>query len=84
MLIRVLYYDNTYDMVKPWLLKKLIEHNYIQAFYRRTGWVYIGRDSIRGMGGYYDGAERRHKENLWPYEEVYLYFALLGSIQRRI
>ncbi|MGA1824189.1 MAG: GSU3473 family protein [bacterium] len=84
MLIRVLYYDNTYDMVKPWLLEKLIKHNYIQAFYRNREWVYIGRDRIRGMGGAHSGVERRKKENNWSYEGIYLYFALLGSIQSRL
>lgn len=83
MLIRVLYYDNKYDMVKPWLLEKLIESNYIQAFYRKTGWTYIGRDKIRGRGGHYNGPERRHKESFLPYIGAYVYFALVVSIQRR-
>ena len=85
MLIRVLYYDNKYDMVKPWVLDKLIELNYIQAFYRKTGWTYIGRDKTRGRGGgNYNGPERRRKENFLPYIGVSVYLALVVAIQRRL
>ncbi|MEW5800943.1 MAG: GSU3473 family protein [bacterium] len=63
MLIRVRFSDDRYNMVKPWILDKLIEDQCLKAFLRRDGWVFPGKDKIRGMGGgCYQGRERRKKE----------------------
>ncbi len=50
MMVRILYHDGRYDMVKRWTLEKLIEQNKIQGFRRANGWVRIGRDEVRGPG----------------------------------
>ncbi|WP_432822324.1 GSU3473 family protein [Trichloromonas sp.] len=46
-MIRVLYHDGRYDMVKRWTLEMLIEQNRIQGFRRANGWVRIGKDKLR-------------------------------------
>lgn len=60
MFIRVIYPNNKYDMVKDFILDKLIISGKITKFYRSSGWVTIGQDPIRGMGGNYRGPERRN------------------------
>ncbi len=62
MLIRVVYPNNKYDMVKDYVLNELIASGKIKSFYRSSGWAVVGRDRIRGEGGLYGGPERR-KEN---------------------
>lgn len=59
MLIRVLYKNNTYDMVKHTSLDHLIELRKIKKFLRAEGWAEIGIHRIRGMGGVNKGPERR-------------------------
>jgi hypothetical protein len=59
MLIRVIYQDDTYDMVKPLLLDMLISENKIKKFRRSEGWAAVGIDRMRGIGGYHDGYEKR-------------------------
>ncbi len=59
MLIRVMYKDNKYDMVKPFSLDKLIMSGRIKKFLRSEGWATIGVDPIRGHSGSYEGQERR-------------------------
>jgi len=59
-LIRVLHTDGYYDYVKPQLLDRLIESEEIISFYRQTGRVVLGVDSVRSsQSGSYDGPERR-------------------------
>jgi hypothetical protein len=60
MMIRVVYRDGRYDMVKRWTLEKLIEQDSIQGFCRADGWVRIGRDRLRSSRptGHH-GEERR-------------------------
>jgi len=63
-LIRVLYKDNKYDYVPDSRLEELIESGRIKQFFRTDGWVTVGEDPIRGMGGRgdrigYSGPERR-------------------------
>ena len=60
MLIRVIYKDGKFDMVKPQMLDNLIEEDKVTGFMRSTGWAFVGRDSIRrgGAEGYW-GEERR-------------------------
>ena len=50
MLIRVKYQNDKFDYIKPWALDRLIQTNRIQAFCRKTEWVVIGIDNIRGIG----------------------------------
>jgi hypothetical protein len=59
MIIRVMYYDRKYDMVNASALDKLITSGGILKFYRTEGWITIGKDPIRGLGGTYNGQERR-------------------------
>ncbi len=59
MLIRVMYKDNTYDIVKHTAIDHLIESRKIKKFLRAEGWAEIGVHSIRGMGGVNKGPERR-------------------------
>jgi hypothetical protein len=61
MLIKVMYKDGKYGMVKPFVLDKLIASGKIIKFFRSEGWVTIGVDRIRGArnGGCYKGPERR-------------------------
>lgn len=59
MLLRVQYNTGRYDMIKDVFLDKLVASGKIVRFYRSTGWVFIGRDKVRGNGGTYAGPERR-------------------------
>ena len=77
MLIKIKYHNDTFDYIKPWHLDRLIKANWIKAFCRRTGWVVIGMDRIRGGGeDNYQGTERRKKEAFNPFSLVYLYLVL--------
>jgi len=60
MLIRVVYENEKYDFVKPFILDELLYLNKIKKFHRINGWVDPNIDKIRGTGGYYRGPERRH------------------------
>jgi len=60
MIIRVLYEDDRHDYVPAFRLDDLIAEGKIKKFYRSDGWVTIGKDPIRGVGGSrYNGPERR-------------------------
>ena len=61
MLIRVQYKDDKYDYVPGRILNEQIALQKIKRFYRPSEekWITIGIDRTRGMGGTYDGAERR-------------------------
>ena len=61
MLIRVIYEDGKFDMVKPQMLDKLLEANKVNSFKRNTGWVVIGRDVLRKSSNSndYKGQDRR-------------------------
>ncbi|MBN1142609.1 MAG: hypothetical protein JXB25_12560 [Deltaproteobacteria bacterium] len=60
MLIRIQKADNSFDMVKNYLLEEFIQAGKIRGFNRTSGWVTIGRDPIRGREGVsYIGPERR-------------------------
>lgn len=60
MLIRVLYKDNKYDYVQDSRLEELIRSGVVKQFHRADGWVTVGEDPVRGMGGIaYSGPERR-------------------------
>lgn len=59
MMIRVVYKNDKYDMVRDVLLDYLIGKGKIKKFLRSAGWAVIGVDKVRGMGGTYSGTERR-------------------------
>jgi len=59
MLINVMYKNNEYAMVKPFLLDELINSGKIIKFLRSEGWVTIGIDHIRVSDYRYEGPERR-------------------------
>jgi len=59
LLIKVMYHDNRYGEIESFKLDKLIALRKIKKFLRSEGWVTVGVDPIRGMGGSYDGPERR-------------------------
>jgi hypothetical protein len=59
MLIKVMYQNNEYGMVMPFLLDELITSGRIMKFLRSEGWVHIGRDRIRVSDYLYKGPERR-------------------------
>jgi hypothetical protein len=63
MLIRVVYKDGTYDMVKEIILDKLVQSNRILKFYRSGNWAVIGNDPIRGIGGSSTGYRRRQYDS---------------------
>ena len=73
MLIKVMYKNNEYAMVKPFLLDKLISSDKIIKFLRSEGWVTIGIDDIRVSDYRYKGPERRknsfHELLRWCREE---------------
>ena len=61
MLIRVMYDDDQFDMVKPQMLDTLLETNRVTSFKRDEGWAVIGRDTVRSnlRSQGYQGLERR-------------------------
>ena len=60
MMIRVLYSDGRFDMVKPDMLDTLLNRQIVSSFKRNSGWAVVGRDAIRSSSrGNYRGIERR-------------------------
>ncbi len=60
MMIRVMYSDGRFDMVKPMMLDNLLDQQTVTSFKRNTGWAVVGRDQVRSSGrGNYRGTERR-------------------------
>jgi hypothetical protein len=59
MLIRVMYGNKKYDMVKPFLLDRLIRSGRLQMFLRSEGWVVIDRDPVQKRDESYQGSDRR-------------------------
>lgn len=68
MTIRVLYKDNTYDIISAFTLQRLIESQKIRMFYRYSEkrWVAIGQEPIRKRmhRDYYSGPERRMADSV--------------------
>ena len=59
MMIRVMYSDGRFDMVKPSLLETLLKEETISSFKRSSGWAVVGRDPIRSDNkADYSGTER--------------------------
>jgi hypothetical protein len=60
MLIRVMYNDGRFDMVKPKLLDNLLDQQIVTSFKRTDGWAVVGRDVLRSNNrSNYRGTERR-------------------------
>ncbi len=61
MLISVVYTDGKHDMVKDFILNRLIEEKRIEKFKRSDGWVDIRTGRLRGSAKKfgYAGPERR-------------------------
>ncbi len=69
MLISVIYPDGKHDMVKDYLLTKMIEQQAIRQFKRSDGWISIDSDKVRGRGRkFYNGPERRQLDPSIPPE----------------
>ena len=64
MLIRVKYYDNRYDMVRPEVLDNLLDSGIITGFKRCDGWVASTDDAVRRYStSGYSGADRRQQRS---------------------
>lgn len=61
MLIRVMYHEGRFDMVKPQMLDNLLGKKRVSTFKRAGGWAVIGQDPIRSnhRNRNYGGPERR-------------------------
>ena len=59
MMLRVIYHNGKYDMVKDLMLEIYINSGKILKFRRKDGWATIGIDPIRDRGHNYIGPERR-------------------------
>ena len=61
MAIMVQYKDNSFGNVRNEALDSLIDSSTIVAFRRKSGWVEVNKDPVRGGGvpREYDGDERR-------------------------
>ncbi len=60
MLIRVMHNEGYYDYVKPQILDRLIATKKIISFYRQSGVVVLGADTLRSsQREHYAGDERR-------------------------
>ena len=71
MMIPIIYPNGRHDMVKDFLLSKLIDEQEITQFKRSGGWVDIKSGKLRGhSNGHYLGPERRHLEPSLPEERV--------------
>ena len=64
MLVRVMYGDGRFDMVRNDMLDILIANMKVQKIRRACGWVDVGRDQVRhSLGESWEGPERRAP---WP------------------
>jgi hypothetical protein len=63
MLIKVMYNNEKFDMVKPSLLNQLILSKKIKKFYRSGQWADIETDHIRTLVAPFVGFERRSEQS---------------------
>lgn len=69
MLIPVIYPNGRHDMVKDFMLTRMIERQEITQFKRSDGWVDIKSDKIRSKSAkFYNGPERRQLDSNIPKE----------------
>jgi hypothetical protein len=65
MMIPVIYPNGRHDMVKDFLLNKMIIEQQITRFKRSDGWIDINSSRLRGKGRkLYAGPERRQQEEI--------------------
>jgi hypothetical protein len=59
--LAVKYKNNVEDIVPGPMLDQLMASGSIQQFFRPSEqqWIILGKDRTRGMGGSYEGVERR-------------------------
>ena len=65
--IPVIRQTGSYDYVSQIMFNELLSSNEVRQFYRHSEerWVTLGVDPLRGMGGTYEGPERReHRSTL--------------------
>ena len=64
MLIPVMYQNGKHDLVKEFMLSRLIDERDIVKFKRSNGWINISTDNIRNTDtrSFYNGEERRQTE----------------------
>jgi hypothetical protein len=61
MMIRVMYSDGRFDMIKPNTLDNLLDQQIVTSFKRDAGWAVVGRDPVRKHGrSNYRGQDRRN------------------------
>jgi len=59
-LVPVMLRNGTEEIVSSNVLDRMLEEKKVDFFRRSDGWVVVGRDLLRGMGGkIYVGRERR-------------------------
>jgi len=63
MLIPVIYFDNQPGKVKAEELDELIQRRLIIAFRRSNGWEKVPGCRYRGLGGTYNGPNRRENKD---------------------
>ena len=64
MLVRVMYEDGSFDMVRNDMLDILVANLKVKKIRRNTGWVDVESGQIRkSLGNEWDGQERRAP---WP------------------
>ena len=69
MLIPVIYPNGRHDMVKDFMLTRMIEHQEIIQFKRKDGWINIKSDQVRAKSRkFYNGPERRQLDPAIPVE----------------
>ena len=57
--LKVIFQDNRESVIDSRLLDQMISVNKIKMFMRSGGWAMVGVDHMRGLGGLYDGPDRR-------------------------
>ena len=57
--INVVYKNGVKDSISPALLNVLLLSKQVTQFERSSGWVTVGKDAVRGMGGTFSGVNRR-------------------------
>ena len=65
--VRVVYHDNSYDMISAFILQLGIDCRKIKMFYRESEkrWIMVGLDPVRMQGKRdYEGPERRTRSLL--------------------
>jgi len=61
MMIPVIYFDHSHDLVEGITLTSLIRGGKIRAFKRASGWVNIGTDRIRR----FDSVEKERMDHIY-------------------